>query len=290
MTKLKTMKISRVENISKTEFVDRFISGNTPVIVTDGMRDWDTEKFQPEFLDRSFGDHMVQIYDDLFELQTIDSLHNYLADNFNKQGGTGEKPLYVRWYTRFKEVDFFWADEVFQKLSGFWSHPYFLSNDDMVIPYTLHGGMANVNEAHYPFKGLFISCKGARTRLHKDPFNSNAILCQFYGEKKVVVYPPQQEPYLMNGSEFVDFLNPDKRKFPKFDQASPVYEDILAPGEMLLFPSGWFHDVTCLSDSISITWNFVHALEREKLSGFIKQYPEDSQMETVDFFLKGRAF
>jgi hypothetical protein len=254
------------------------------------MKSWDTGKFQPGYLDGAFGDYEVQIYNDLFELQTIDSLHNYLEDNFDRQDGETGSPLYVRWYTRFKEADFFWADEVFQKLSGFWSHPYFLPNDQMVIPYTLDGGMANANEAHYPFKGLFISCKGARTRLHKDPFNSNAILCQFYGEKRVVLYPPQQEPYLMSGSEFVDRMNPDREKFPKFGNASPMYEDKLVPGEIVLFPSGWFHDVTSFSDSISVTWNFVHAQERDQLSSFIKRYPQDNQMETVDFFLKGRKF
>jgi Cupin-like domain len=284
------MKISRVEKISRTEFVDRFLLANTPVIVTDGMRDWDIGKFQPGYLGRTFGDQQVQIYDDLFELQTIDNLQNYLEGNFDRQDGAGGKSLYVRWYTRFKEVDFFWADEVFQKLSSFWSHPYFLPNDNMLIPYTLDGGKANVNEAHYPFKGLFISCRGARTRLHKDPFNSNAILCQFYGEKKLVLYPPQQEPYLMNGLEFVDIHNPDLRMFPQFAKALPTYTDILSPGEILLFPSGWFHDVTCLGDSVSITWNFVHALEREKLYRFMGQYPQDNHMETVDFFLKKRKF
>ncbi|SKA35806.1 Cupin-like domain-containing protein [Chitinophaga eiseniae] len=282
------MKVQRIDNIKEQEFIDKYLLANVPVIVTDGMKDWKVDKFGPQQLDQAFGHYEVQIYDDLFELQTIDTLHSYLLDNFNKPAGNTHKPLYIRWYTKLKEVDFFWADEVFEKLSDSWAHPYFIPNDNLVIPYTPEGGTANVNEAYYPYRGLFISCKGARTRLHKDPFNSNAVLCQFYGEKEMLLYAPDQQPYVMNEHGFVDPKNPDLQKFPQFNKARPTYEDVLAPGEIVLFPAGWFHDVTCAGDSISITWNFVHHAEKEQLSEFIRLNPEDSQLEIVQFFLQGR--
>ncbi|AXY73680.1 hydroxylase [Paraflavitalea soli] len=279
------MKINRVRNITPAEFLHNHLIANQPVIIEDGMADWQTDKFQPQYLDKAFGDQEVQIYNDLFDLQTIDSLHNYLSENFNRPAVTSAAPSYVRWYTKLRNVDFYWADKVFEALSGYWTHPYFLSDTDTIIPYTQVGTKAAINNTRYPYKGLFISGKGARTRLHKDPFGSNALLCQFYGQKKIILYAPDQEPFLMNEEAFVDIVNPDRHQFPDFDKAIPSYEEVLSPGEIVLFPGGWFHDVTCITDSISITWNFVPIQEVNKLASFIRQHPHDSQLDIVRFFL-----
>jgi len=279
------MLINRVRNITPAEFLHNYLIANQPIIIEDGMAGWQMDKFQPQWLDKTFGDHEVQIYNDLFDLQTIDSLHNYLEENFNRSGASAEPPSYVRWYTKLRNVDFYWADKVFEALSAYWSHPYFLSNAETIIPYLLPGTKADINETRYPYKGLFISGKGARTRLHKDPFGSNAILCQFNGQKKIILYAPNQEAFLMKEEAFVDVTNPDRHQFPDFDKAAPTYEDVLSPGEMVLFPGGWFHDVTCITDSISITWNFVHQQEINKLADFIKHHPDDSQLDIVRFFL-----
>lgn len=61
---------------------------------------------------------------------------------------------------------------------------------------------------------------------------------------------------------------------------------MLSPGEIILFPAGWFHDVTCLSDSISVTWNFVHSSELSRFYAYIQQHPDDDQLEIVRFFLR----
>lgn len=280
------MKIQRVENLTKETFIKEFLLPNKPVIIIDAMKEWSCEKFTPNYLEQEFGHYEVQIYNDLFDLQTVDTLSTYLKQNFNKQLDVKDDIEYIRWYTKLKEVDFFWSDEVFASLGEAWNNPYFFPNDSLAIPFTKKGEFSNINQTRFPYKGLFISGQGARTRLHRDPFNSDAILCQFYGEKKIVLYHPDQADYIMNENEFVDITNPDEQKFPNFHKANPTYEDILSPGEIIIFPAGWFHDVTCLSDSISITWNFVHSSKLNDFYSYIKQNPNDNQLEIVRFFLK----
>lgn len=283
------MKVTRVENLSREDFIQEHLLANKPVIVTDAMTSWDTEKFTPEYMKSQFGDTFVQVYDDLFNLQNVDTLSTYIDKNFNRTEEEGRALEYMRWYTKLKDVDFYWSDDVFDALKPFWSHPYFAPMDSLAIPYSMGEASKDITESRFPYKGLFISGKGSRTRLHKDPFRSNAILCQFYGEKKMYLYHPDKEKSVMNGDEFVDVMNVDHAKFPNFANIEPDYVDTLKPGEIILFPSGWFHDVTCVSDSISITWNFVHSKELPKLYNFIENNPEDSQLEILRFFLKDKV-
>ncbi|XLS27825.1 cupin-like domain-containing protein [Flavobacteriaceae bacterium M23B6Z8] len=281
------MEIERVQNLSKEDFLKDYLTKNKPVVITDGMKNWNIERFQPESLSQEFGGEITQIYDDLFDLQNVASLESYLKNNFNQP--EKECKQYIRWYTKLKDVDFLWSDHVFEKLQDAWSHPEFLPKRSLLIPTKMNDEEMDITKERFPYKGLFISGKGARTRLHRDPFNSNAMLCQFYGEKDVILYSPEQAPFVMNGTDFVNVKSPDLAKFPNFPKAQPTYELTLKAGEIILFPSGWFHDVTCATDSVSITWNFIHASGFKDFRSFVLEHPEDDQLEIVRFFLGGLA-
>ena len=281
---MKEAKIDRVEKLSNEDFLNNYLKKNKPVVVTDAMSSWDLNRFQPDSLKEEFGPEFTQIYNELFDLQNISTLDSYLTSHFSKPEVDCNK--YIRWYTKLKDLDFLWSDQIFESLRTSWNHPYFLPRNGMVIPFCSKNNFMDITRERYPYKGLFISGKGARTRLHRDPFNSNAILCQLYGNKHISLFSPDQAPYLMAGKEFVDLKNPDKEKFTAFSKAKPSYELTLYPKEIIFFPAGWFHAVTSTSDSISITWNFVHSSELKKLQTFIKKNPNDDQLEIVRFFLK----
>ncbi len=266
--------------------MEKYLLSRVPVIITDGMKDWDMSRFQPESLEKEFGYFEVQVYDDLFDLQNVDTLKNYLAKNFKKDKDGELSKEYTRWYTKLKEVDFYWSDDVFVQLENAWSHPYFLPTDPLAVPFRRDMSPVKITESRFPYKGLFLSGQGARTRLHKDPFNSNAVLCQFQGQKGFVLYAPDQEDYVFNGKEFVNILDPDLEKFPDFPKAKASYEDTLSPGEVILFPANWFHDVTSKSDSISVTCNFVHKEELPGLYRHLDNNPEDDQLEILKFFIR----
>lgn len=278
------MEINRVKRISKEYFLNNYLKKNIPVVVTDAMDHWDVNRFQPESMQKEFGSEYTQVYNDLFDLQNVASLSSYLKDNFSKPDKDCKQ--YIRWYTKLKEVDFLWSDEVFEKLKNSWNHPYFIPTNSLVIPFAHENEDINITTKRFPYKGLFISGKGARTRLHRDPFNSNAVLCQLYGKKEIKLYSPDQAKYLMNNDEFVNIKDPDLNKFPDFLKAKITYQLTLSPREIILFPSGWFHDVTCASDSVSITWNFIHSSGLKDFQSFILQHSDDDQLEIVRFFLK----
>eukprot|EP00126_Sphaerothecum_destruens_P002873 Sdes_comp16277_c0_seq2m5587 len=123
---------------------------------------------------------------------------------------------------------------------------------------------------------IWISSKGCVTPLHYD--KCHGILIQLYGEKRFTVYPPQEfgnlylmenfsgpkhcckvpwmdkfwnEPHQMRFEE-VQLL---WRRFSKSFQAQPFCVT-LRPGSFFYTPPGFFHEVTSLTFSVSLTVPF----------------------------------
>lgn len=281
------MLIERVSGLDPAAFVERYVVPNRPVIVTDAMAQWAArEKWTPEYLATVLADLDVQVYNDLFDLVDVTTLPKYLKKNFGRADGDLSTD-YVRWYSRLKEVDFLWADEAFERLRPDWSNPYFLPESGYAIPHSTPSMTVGAERSLFPYRGLFVSGKGARTRLHRDPWTTSAVLCQFHGSKKMVMYSPEQAPYLVQtGERFVDIEQPDLERFPDFGKAQISYEDVLRPGEIVFIPGGWLHHVTSLTDSISVTWNFVHEARLSGLCHHLERHPDDRELEVMRFFLR----
>src|SRR6185436_17872248 len=82
----------------------------------------------------------------------------------------------------------------------------------------------------------------------------------------------------------IDLDEPDLERFPKFCDARPTYEFTLAPGESVFIPRNWFHHVVSLSDSISLTWNFVHSTGLEHFVAYLRSEISDHDLAVLRFF------
>lgn len=281
------MILHRRGNLAGIEFLNDFLGTNKPVIVTDAMKSWPLSTvWTGEYLARLFGDHWVQIYDDLFNLQDICSLEDYLR----RYWWTSSDPQamsvpYVRWYTRFKAIDFYWADSAFEALASYWERPYFLPDSDYLLPPCTPPKVTSPANSPFPAKGLFMSGRGARTRLHKDPWQSDAILCQMHGRKRVVMFRPEREPELVRSGEVIDIDNRHTGPAAVDPTLQPDFEDVLETGEVLFIPAGWYHHVDSLSNSISLTWNFVHAVHTERFRHYLRSAKTRAEMDVLSFFL-----
>lgn len=280
--------VARVTQLGSEEFIAEYLLKNRPVIVSDAMRDWAApKKWTPDYLANRFGNEQVQVYGDLFRLVKITSLSEYLKQYFGRSSqavrAAGSVP-YVRWYSHLigdERVP--WADEVFRQLQGDWSRPYFFPANSFVLPYCGPSEDIDPSRDWFPARGLFISGQGARTRLHADPWCSDALLCQICGQKDFVMYDPAQAPYLTNGARSVDVEAPDLQVFPDFPQARPVVRDVLRPGEVLLVPAGWFHHFNSTTDSISLTWNFVHLCRLLEFLSYVAAGPSETELKQLAY-------
>ncbi|MET0401565.1 MAG: cupin-like domain-containing protein, partial [Cystobacter sp.] len=103
------------------------------------------------------------------------------------------------------------------------------------------------------------------TAIHKDSIVHVLPICtlfaQIRGHKQFVLAAPDQAPFLYPSPQdanasLVDPETLDLEKFPLLRQAS-FQETVLAPGELLLIPGGWWHLVHALEPCISISNDWV---------------------------------
>jgi lysine-specific demethylase 8/hypoxia-inducible factor 1-alpha inhibitor (HIF hydroxylase) len=120
---------------------------------------------------------------------------------------------------------------------------------------------------------LWCGPAGHTSCLHYDPMDGT--LMQLVGTKQVTLFPPSQlynlHPFsvwnhLLHGAKRRAVYSqvypnrPDFESFPRFREALPHRIDVtLNPGEILLIPAGWWHEVTSVGNglvcSVNRWWN-----------------------------------
>ena len=103
---------------------------------------------------------------------------------------------------------------------------------------------------------LRINQKSMQLWTHYDTLDN--ILCQIVGQKRVVLFPPDQYTNLyMEGSSsrVVNLDEPNLERFPRFAEAMKhAIHFVLNPGDVLCIPAMWLHHVTAIDACISINF------------------------------------
>ena len=111
----------------------------------------------------------------------------------------------------------------------------------------------------------WLGTQGTITHLHTD--DAENLLCQVAGYKLVHLYPPSVSNFVYSetrgGNGSVNAFSPvlcenvDAAKYPDFEKAMREgIQLILAPGETLFIPRGWWHYVRALTPSFSVNFWF----------------------------------
>jgi len=108
---------------------------------------------------------------------------------------------------------------------------------------------------------LFLGPAGTIAWLHQDAYATHAWSAQIQGSKRWVFFAPDQGSYLydLHGRSQLDPEAPDYARFPRFRHTRPSYQVIQRPGDIVFVPSRWWHQVTSLEPSISLSGNFTDA-------------------------------
>ncbi len=238
--KLGQQEIPVKNTISADEFYQTYCAFNRPVVLTDVIDHWPAlERWTPSYLKSQCGDATVEFQDKRqssrdYEIQKDKHRHT----------------------CRFAEI----VDRVF---SGTQSNDYYLtaSNasanraiieklwEDIPVPAS-YADIAAAKERTF----FWLGPSGTVTPLHHDLTNN--FMAQVHGRKRVRMISPANTPLLYNSRHCfsrVDLDNVDLNEFPEFCDAH-IYDIILNPGELLFLPVGWWHHVTALDPSITITF------------------------------------
>ncbi|XP_014482677.1 PREDICTED: lysine-specific demethylase 8 [Dinoponera quadriceps] len=130
--------------------------------------------------------------------------------------------------------------------------------EDFAIPEYCSFSDDENNDVEPPDINAWFGPGGTVSPLHFDPKNN--LLSQIFGYKRIILYHPDETdnlyPYntrLLNNTAQVDPINLDYNKWPNFCKAKGLM-CCLKPGEMLYIPPKWWHHVTALTPSFSISF------------------------------------
>ncbi|MEZ5409022.1 MAG: cupin-like domain-containing protein [Acidimicrobiales bacterium] len=275
------------------EFVERWLAPARPVVVR-GLS-YDRQAWTAGGLRARAGSLPTLVYGSLFDLEDVATLDDYLDDWFIPAADgspavpspppldPGDDVPYVRWYNRLRDVEAAWGDEALARMADTWTAPACLPRTGLVMP--VGGGDPVVDR--FPYRGLLVAARGARTRLHRDPFGTDAVVAQFAGVKEAVLYEPGRAGELHLGGDatsyggFLDVRGDGSGRLA----AEPDLAGEVHLGDLIYIPRGWLHDVLVVEDSLSVTWNFVHEAGSRELLRYLQAGAEaDSEWEILRWF------
>lgn len=233
--KLNLTSIPRVEGISKEAFQKEYFVPQQPVVFKDLTVDWPArENWDFKYFRKKAGEVVVPLYD------------GKPAKGRQKSHGPAMK-------VRMKEyIDILEAGPTDLRMFFF----NLLQNCPELVKDFKYPDLGVKFFKRLPV--LFVGGEGAKVVMHYDMDLADNFHFNFAGRKKVVLFSPDQTPFLYKvpysivSMEIIDLDNPDFEKYPALQKAKG-YEVILEHGEALFIPSKWWHYIKYETPCLSLT-------------------------------------
>jgi hypothetical protein len=231
--------VERRKGLTRTEFLDEYYSTNTPVLLEDVCDEWPARGlWSPAYLAEQLGDAEVEV------MTGRDSGYTYEL-NLEKHRTKMPFDSYV---ARVVATD--WSNEV-----------YLVANNHLLAhksaaplwhDFTLDRRYLKPDEAKTE-TFLWFGPAGTVTNLHHDVMN--IVFHQVDGWKHFVLISPMDTHRVSNSVGVYSDINPlapDLDRFPRFAEVRQ-FQVTVGPGDALFVPVGWWHHVTALEMSISVS-------------------------------------
>ncbi|KAF5957529.1 hypothetical protein HYC85_004754 [Camellia sinensis] len=265
------------KEVSYSHFVERYLVKNQPVVLTglmDGWRackDWVLDDGQPNlsFFSTHFGNSTVQVADcgtreftdqKRVEMSVSEFIDYWLDfDNASTHEFDAKSPLYLKDWHFVKEYPEYLA----------YTTPPFFQDDWLNLcldKYRMHKDADTYQEKNEiscsDYRFVYMGAKGTWTPLHADVFRSYSWSANVCGKKQWHFLSPCQCHLVfdrnMKCSIYDIFKDVSETKFPGFEKAIWL-ECTQEQNEIIFVPSGWYHQVHNLEDTISINHNWFNA-------------------------------
>jgi LPS sulfotransferase NodH len=237
--------VARRANVSVREFRDEYYAANRPVVLEGLISRWRAlSSWTPDYLKRAVGDLTVEVMTD-----------RNSDPEFERNAARHRTPM------KFGE----YIDKV---SSGVATNDYNLvANNGFFQRFATHRLLEDLAPRLPYLKPapagdqcfLWLGPAGTFTQLHHD--TSNILFAQIVGRKRYLFVPSTQWSCVYNTQGVfsdVDPESPDLARHPRFRGAT-VIEVVLAPGDVLFVPVGWWHHVRSIDVSISVSFtNFAY--------------------------------
>jgi ribosomal protein L16 Arg81 hydroxylase len=246
-----SLKIDVVDDISAEDFKRFYLIPQKPLLIKGGIiKKTDAyTKWTIDFFKKEMGDLMVDIYDNnAVKNETTALTKGTFKMKFANFLDIIEKnePTSLRMFL----------------FNGFKYNPR-LQNDFPKPPHLK--GLPNLGF-------LFFGGKDTSVRMHFDIDNSNVLMTQIKGRKRVLLIAPEYSRYIYKipfGSfTLVDFENIDCEKYPALKKVKG-YDFVMNDGDSLFMPSGYWHYNTYLDGGYALSYRKMALDIRNRYNGLM---------------------
>lgn len=233
--------VEKRHSVSTDEFVERFVRGSRPLVLTGVTEDWPAMKrWSPQDLKERFGHLDVEIQaersaDPRYEENKLDHQRQVRLSEF--------------------------VDRV---LAGGATNDYYLTANNEALRRPEFAPLLDdigslpdfCKRAALAAKSSFwFGPSGTVTPLHHDSLM--LLHTQVVGRKRWRFISPMETPNLYNYARVyspIDIDRPDLNRYPRFSKVT-VLEVIAEPGDTVFLPLGWWHQVAAMDVSLSFSYS-----------------------------------
>lgn len=235
MAEIHSIPITRVSNISKKEFIEKYYKPQRPVVIEGLTKNWDAfSKWNLDYIQQQAGEQIVPLY--------------------NNEPTKG-KQYSAEPAKKMKLYDYI---EILK------TQP----TDLRIFFYNLLDHLPELaKDFEYPDLGLkffkrlpvlFFGGDGSKVLPHYDMDLPDLVHFHFHGTKSVMLFAPDQTknmyriPFSVHNLETIDFDNPDFNKYPALKELEGLHTT-MKHGDALYMPSGYWHYIKYLDGGFSMT-------------------------------------
>jgi len=244
------LEVERRTGVSQKEFLDRYYSQNTPVLMTDSCDRWPAQSlWDADYLVGKLGSTEVEVMagresDPDYEINA--NQHRFMMP-FDEYVGK------IKSEARSNDTYLVANNKLLATEAALPLWDDFTLDERYLAP--------DPKRTH---AFLWLGPAGTVTPLHHD--SVNVLFNQVDGWKHVILVPSLEIHRVYNNLAVysqVDPLRPDLDQFPLFADAQQLHLDV-GPGQTLFIPAGWWHHVEATEASISISFtNFAFSNDIE---------------------------
>jgi hypothetical protein len=223
------------------------IADAEPLVLTDLARDWPAlREWTPEKLSARFGDWPVRVYDASFGAPGKDymgSIDTMRFDAFLEATLGDARDLRMFLYNLAQQIPELQRDVRLPEVGLRFSRRFLFS---------------------------FFGCRGSTTPLHFDIDMGCVLHTVISGRRRVRLFAPEDSALLYRHPctvrSYVPLDDPDPERFPAFEHAEG-FETVLAPGESLFLPPGWWHEFHYLEGGMGVSLRAPSPRLSDRLAG-----------------------
>ncbi|XP_030531428.2 2-oxoglutarate and iron-dependent oxygenase JMJD4 [Rhodamnia argentea] len=268
------------KELTYQEFVERYLRKNQPVVLTGLMddwracKDWVTRDGRPNlpFFAAHFGKSRVQVADcgtrEFTDQKRVEMSVSEFAEHWlmgwkpeESEIPTSDRPpvLYLKDWHFVKDYPDYVAYTTPVFFRDDWLNLY-LDCYRMHMDPEMYQETDDISCSDYRF--VYMGAKGSWTPLHADVFRSCSWSANVCGKKQWLFLSPSQCDLVfdrnMKNCVYDIFSDASEMTFPGFKETIWT-ECIQEENEIIFVPSGWYHQVQNLEDTISINHNWFNA-------------------------------